>query len=210
MIIRTIVGEYACAAAALLAALGTTDAALGEQRIPIAIEDAAPRVVSGDATQSSAETSAEQGRTPLTDSFNEWRQWRLEKRREAFRDTQFKFNLRMFYFDRQKFDGSESQTLAIGGWAGVKTGYFFDHLSIGITGYTSQKLVGDSDKDGSLLLAPVQEGYSVLGELYADIRIVDNLNLYVGRKEFDSPFINRNDTRMTPNTFEAIVLQGSA
>ena len=33
-------------------------------------------------------------------------------------------------------------------------------------------------------------------------------NLYVGRKGFDTPFINRNDIRMTPNTFEAIVFQG--
>ena len=48
----------------------------------------------------------------------------------------------------------------------------------------------------------------MLGEAYADIRIIDDLNLYVGRKEYDTPFINRNDVRMTPNTFEAIVLQG--
>ena len=27
-------------------------------------------------------------------------------------------------------------------------------------------------------------------------------------RAYDTPFINRNDVRMTPNTFEAIVLQG--
>jgi len=48
----------------------------------------------------------------------------------------------------------------------------------------------------------------VLGEAYADIRFVDDVHLYVGRKAYDTPFINRNDTRMTPNTFEAIVLMG--
>ena len=42
------------------------------------------------------------------------------------------------------------------------------------------------------------------------VRIIDGLNLCAGRKEFDTPFINRNDTRMTPNTFEAVVLQGRA
>ncbi len=36
----------------------------------------------------------------------------------------------------------------------------------------------------------------------------DGLNVNVGAKGYDTPFINRNDTRMTPNTFEAIVLQG--
>ena len=56
---------------------------------------------------------------------------------------------------------------------------------------------------------PARSGrYTVLGEAYADIRIVDGLNLTVGAKGYDTPFINRNDTRMTPNTFEAIVLQG--
>lgn len=156
-------------------------------------------------------SSTEQGQTSLTDTFDlDWRQWLLEKRRDALRDTQFKFNLRAYYFDREKYDRSESESFAIGGWAGLKTGYFLDHFSLGATGYTSQHLFGDDDKDGALLLAPGQEGYSMLGELYADIKIIDDLNLYVGRKEFDTPFINRNDTRMTPNTFEAIVLQGRA
>jgi hypothetical protein len=151
----------------------------------------------------------EQGRTPLTESFDlDSRRWRLEKRRDAIKDTQFKINFRTFYFDRDKLDGSESESFAIGGSAGIKTGYFLDHISFGATGYTSQHLYGDEDKDGALLLEPGQEGYTVLGELYADIRIVDDLNLYVGRKEFDTPFINRNDVRMTPNTFEAITLQG--
>lgn len=153
--------------------------------------------------------AVEQGQTPLTETFElERRDWRLDRRRQALKDTEFKFNLRAFYLHRQQFDGSEDAAFAMGGWAGLKTGYFLDHISLGITGYTSQHLAGDEDEDGTLLLAPGQEGYSVLGELYADIRIVDDLNLYVGRKEFDTPFINRNDTRMTPNTFEAIVLQG--
>ena len=37
---------------------------------------------------------------------------------------------------------------------------------------------------------------------------MDGLNLNIGAKGYDTPFINRNDTRMTPNTFEAVVLQG--
>lgn len=160
---------------------------------------------------SAAETSTEQGQTTLEDSF-EWtgREWRLEKRRTAIEETQFKINFRSMFFDRNKYDGSESEAFALGGWAGFKTGYFFEHLAIGVTGYTSQRLHGDEDKDGTLILASGQEGYTVLGELYADIRFTENLNLYVGRKEFDTPFINRNDSRMTPNTFEAIVLQGKA
>ena len=51
-------------------------------------------------------------------------------------------------------------------------------------------------------------GYTVLGEFYAEIRIVEGLSITVGAKGYDTPFINRNDNRMTPNTFEAVVLQG--
>ena len=30
--------------------------------------------------------------------------------------------------------------------------------------------------------SPVRKAYSVLGEAYADIRFIDDMNLYVGRK----------------------------
>jgi outer membrane OprD family porin len=135
----------------------------------------------------------------------------LEKQRPllaALKETTFEFNFRTFYFDRSDFNGSEKQAWAIGGWLGLKTDYFFDHIAFGVTGYTSQPIYAPDDRDGTLLLGPHQEGYTVLGELYADIRIFEGLNITVGRKGYDTPFINRNDVRMTPNTFEAIVLQG--
>ena len=169
----------------------------------------APITLSAQPQEAPAVSSVEQGQTSLAESFD-WQQWRLEKRRDALEDTTFKFNLRTYFMDRDKFDDTESQAWAIGGWAGLRTGYFLDHIALGITGYTSQRLEGDEDQDGTQLLATGQEGYSVLGELYADVRIVDGLNFVAGRKEFDTPFINRDDTRMTPNTFEALALQGKA
>ena len=132
----------------------------------------------------------------------------MEKRRQAFKDTKFEINFRTFYFDRHQFSNANSEAWAIGGWAGLKTGYFLDHIAFGITGYTSQPIYAPDDRDGTTLLAPGQEGYTVLGEFYADIRIIDDLHINIGAKGYDTPFINRNDTRMTPNTFEAVVLQG--
>ena len=155
-------------------------------------------------------SSVEQGQVPLTEAFDHDREWRLGHRREAIKDTKFKANFRTYYFDRNKFDGSESESLATGGSVGFKTGYFLDHIAFAATGYTSQHLHGDDDEDGALLLKPGQEGFTVLGEAYVDFRIIDDLNLYVGRKEFDTPYLNRNDTRMVPVSFEAIVLQGKA
>src|SRR5882762_8099177 len=211
---RTSLGEFACATVALLAMLSGADSVLGQQESKMDLWMAAPSDLSLAVTQvapeDSALTSVEEGRTELDQSFP-LPQGRLEKQRpllEALKETTFEFNFRTFYFDRSDFNGAEKQAWAIGGWLGLKTDYFFDHIAFGVTGYTSQPIYAPDDRDGTLLLEPGQEGYTVLGEAYADIRIIDGLNLSIGRKGYDTPFINRNDTRMTPNTFEAIVLQG--
>jgi outer membrane porin, OprD family len=220
MSIRTSLRHYACTAVALLAVLSGVEATLGQQEKEIDVWMAAPSDLTLAATQvppvltvtqvaptDSALTSVEEGHTELDQTFD-WRQWRLEKRRQALKDTKFEFNLRSFYFDRSDFNGSEKQAWAIGGWLGMKTGYFLDHIAFGTTLYTSNPIYAPDDRDGTLLLAPGQNGYTVLGEFYAELRIVKDVGITVGAKGYDTPFINRNDTRMTPNTFEAIVLQG--
>ena len=55
---------------------------------------------------------------------------------------------------------------------------------------------------------PGRMGIRSWAKFYAELRIVKDVGITVGAKGYDTPFINRNDTRMTPNTFEAIVLQG--
>src|SRR5256884_3811872 len=220
MKIRTSLGEYGRAAVVSLVIMSGADSAFGQQEKEIDVWMAAPSDLTLAVTQvppvltgtqvaptDSALTSVEEGRTPLDESFD-FRQWRLESRRQALKDTKFEFNLRSYYFDRSDFNGSEKQAWAIGGWLGVKTGYFLDHIAFGATVYTSNPIYAPDDRDGTLLLAPGQNGYTVLGEFYAELRIVKDVGITVGAKGYDTPFINRNDTRMTPNTFEAIVLQG--
>jgi len=155
-------------------------------------------------------TSTEQGQTPLDEAFGprNRREWIRETRREAFQDTKFNVQARTFYLDRDKYDDSESSAWAIGGSAGFKTGYFRDRFALGATGYTSQRLYGPDDKDGTLLLKPGQEGYTVLGEAYGEFLINEDTRLNLGRFGIDTPYINRNDARMTPNTFQAITVQG--
>ena len=155
----------------------------------------------------SALTSTEQGHTDLDESFD-FRQWRLEKRRKAWEDTEFLVNLRMFYFDRSDFTGAEKQAVAFGGWAGIRTGYFLDHIAFGATVYTTTPVYAPDDRDGTTLLEEGQNGFTVLGEFYADIRIVKGVGITVGARGYDTPFISRNDNRMLPNTFGAVVLQG--
>ena len=155
----------------------------------------------------SALTSTEQGHTDLDESFD-FRQWQLEKRRKALEDTEFLVNFRLFYFDRSDFSGAEKQAVAIGGWAGFKTGYFLDHFAFGATVYTTNPVYAPDDRDGTSLLEEGQNGFTVLGEFYTEIRIVKGLGITVGAKGYDTPFISRNDNRMLPNTFGAVVLQG--
>ena len=75
--------------------------------------------------------------------------------------------------------------------------------------YTAQRLYGPQDRDGTLLLKPGQHGYTVLGQIYGKVKLFEDhfLNLY--RYEYNTPFINKNDSRMTPNTFEGYTLQGA-
>lgn len=155
-------------------------------------------------------TSTEQGQTPLDEAFvpRDRRQWIRETRRKAFQDTKWDLQVRSFYLDREKYDDTGSEAWALGGSLGFKTGYFRERFAFGATGYTSQKLYGPEDRDGTLLLRPGQEGYTVLGEVYGEFLINQDTRLSLGRRGIDTPYINRNDARMTPNTFQAITLQG--
>ncbi|MGO4551320.1 OprD family outer membrane porin [Lysobacter sp. 2RAF19] len=135
-------------------------------------------------------------------------EWVRETRRKAWADTDWNVQLRTYYLDREKYDDSESEAWALGGSAGFKTGYFRDRFSFGATAYGSGKLYGPDDKDGTLLLKPGQEGYAVLGEAYTEILFTQDVRMTIGARTFDTPYLNKNDSRMTPNTFLAGVVQG--
>ena len=158
----------------------------------------------------STPSSTETGQSPLDESFvrRNHADWVRETRRKAWQDTEFNVQIRSYYLDRDRYDDSESEAWALGGSAGLKTGYFRERFALGATGYTSQRLHGPDDKDGTLLLKPGQHGYTVLGELYGEFLLDQDTRLSIGRRGFDTPYLNRSDSRMAPNTFEAIALQG--
>jgi hypothetical protein len=156
--------------------------------------------------------------TPIERSFIErvprpglfqWLKDQLKDTPPFFRDTKLDLNLRSFYFRRDKFDESVSSAWALGGALAYKSGWLLDRLQVGTTFYWSENLYGPEDKDGTLLLKPQQHGYSVLGQAYARVKLFEDhiINLY--RYEYNTPFIGKNDNRMTPNTFEGYTLQGN-
>jgi hypothetical protein len=187
-------------AAALLSFAGLAHPGIAAAQAMPALEDG---------TEEAEPSSTEQGRTHLHESFAPSRRERIrEQRRQAFEDTRFDVHVRSFYLDRNKLDDTQSEAWTLGGWAGFKTGYFRDWFALAATGYASLPLYAPDDKDGTTLLAPGQEHYEVVGELYADIRITDAIHVNLGRKAYDTPYINRNDIRMTPNTFDAYTVAG--
>ena len=162
--------------------------------------------------------SVDQVITPIELTFQEEAKvprffpWLKEKLKDAppfFRDTKFDINVRSFYFYREKYDDTVSEAWALGGAVSYRSGWFLDHFGMGAVLYTSQPLYAPDDKDGTLLLKPGQEGYTVLGQIYGRVKLFEEnfVNLY--RYEYNTPFINKNDNRMTPNTFEGYTLTGA-
>ena len=156
--------------------------------------------------------------TPMGRTFQEKREiprffpWLKEQLKDTpafFRDTKLNFNIREYYFYRDKFDDSINEALALGGALSYQSGWFLDHFGVGAVLYTSQRLYGWQDRDGTLLLKPEQQSYTQVGQIYARVKLCEDnfINLY--RYEYNTPYINKNDNRMTPNTFEGYTFQGA-
>lgn len=201
-------GTAALSCGALLAALLVPSVGYAQATTPPPAEEEEPALAPG---ADDPLTSQDEGvNTPLEESFGpkSHAEWVRQTRRKALDDTKINVQIRSYYMDRDKFDDSESTTWAIGGSIGLKTGYFRERFALGATAYTAQPLYAPEDKDGAGLLEPGQNGYSVLGEAYGEFLVSDEVRLSFGRRLFDTPYINRNDSRMSPVTFEAVALQG--
>lgn len=97
----------------------------------------------------------------------------------------------------------------MGGALTYRSGYVYDRFALGAAVYTSQPLYAPEDRDGTALLKPGQEGYTVLGQLYGEVKLVPDTYFRFYRQEYNTPFLNKNDGRMTPNTFEGYTFQGA-
>lgn len=117
------------------------------------------------------------------------------------RDSRLTLHLRNYYLTRDDLAGKDIESWAQGGWLRLISGRAWNVLSFGGTVYGSYRLYGPDDKDGSLLLKPSQENFAVLGELYGQINYARH-ELKFGRQEYNLPFLNKQDNRMIPNTFE--------
>jgi hypothetical protein len=125
-----------------------------------------------------------------------------------FRDTDLKARLRTFYFNRQNDNDTASEALATGGWLQYASGWLFDTFAIGATYYASFPLHAPDDRGGTLILTPGQDEIGVVGEAWGALRYKEYAVLKGYRQKIDDGYVNPQDNRMVPNTFEAVTLSG--
>jgi hypothetical protein len=117
-------------------------------------------------------------------------------------------HLRTYYFDQESLTGVPSVAWALGGWAGLRSPWWGEVLQLGVVGYTSQRLYGPDGEGGTLLLQADQDPINVIGLAWAALRFAGQ-TFTAYRQLIDRPFINPQDNRMVPNTFEAYTLSGA-
>lgn len=124
-----------------------------------------------------------------------------------WRDSTLVLKPRSYFLNRSRKHGDTNEAWVLGGALEFVSGKWLDRFDVGATLYTSQKLYGPADKDGTLLLKPGQKSFSALAEAWLGARLFEGHHLRVGRQSFNLPYINRRDLRMVPTTFEAVAIR---
>jgi len=124
------------------------------------------------------------------------------------RDMDVNLRLRSFYFNRQNDNDTASEAWTLGGWVEFTSVWLLDTFAIGATYYTSLPAYAPADRPGSLLLTPGQETIGVFGQAWGALRYKDYALLRGYRQWIDDGYVNPQDNRMIPNTFEGVTLSG--
>jgi hypothetical protein len=155
--------------------------------------DHEPAVRADELASPFTEFVTEQLPTPLGTFFSE----------PFFRYAEFSLQPRLYYRDLQNGSGVQ-ESFAAGGSLSFTTGWWRDTLQLGVTGYTTQPVVAPNGAGNTGLLQPNGDGFSVLGQAWAKVK-AGPATAALFRQALQLPFINGNDSRMIPNTFEASV-----
>jgi len=121
---------------------------------------------------------------------------------DILQSSQLKLKLRNYYFSRAKPNNpTDPLAWAQGGSLEYKVDKVGGIFGLGLEYFTSFKLYGPDDQDGTLLLEPGQNNIDTLGVANPRANIEGNIvSLY--RQKYDLPYVNQQDNRMVPITFE--------
>jgi len=122
--------------------------------------------------------------------------------------------VRLYYFtQRNKTTGEDfdniKESLALGGWLKYETPWIADHFGAGAALYGTAPISAELNQEnqgGTGLLSRDNEGFATLGEAYLKAHYAKT-EARVWRQRIETPFINGNDSRMLPQTFEAYGLK---
>ena len=115
-------------------------------------------------------------------------------------------HFRTYSLSRKFSDKENPEAIAIGGELRYSSPQILNTFNID-AGYFISHGIHDDGGDGTLLLGSNASDINVLGKLAIKIPI-QNLVFSLYRQEFNLPYLNKNDSRMIPNTHEAYVLKG--
>ncbi len=132
--------------------------------------------------------------------FSDWlRDWEVLPR--VLRDSAIDLKLRTYHFELDLPAGQVARATALGSHLGLTTGSV-KGWQAGLTWYGSYEISSNVNGAATRLLAQNRDDISVLGKAF--VRYSNEgwqLNLF--RQEINLPYINKLDSRMIPNTFEA-------
>jgi len=123
------------------------------------------------------------------------------------RDASLDFRLRVYDFQRD--DGIETiaDSLAVGTELTFTSGKWHERLSTVVSWHTSFGIDTTVGSGRSGLLGADESDLSVISRAYLQYEFGEVLSTRLYRQDFNMPYINRQDSRMIPNTHEAYVLR---
>jgi hypothetical protein len=124
------------------------------------------------------------------------------------RDTDLTLHLRTYYFNQRNSSDTISEAWAGGGWLTYRSGWLLGTFQMGATVFTSIPLYAPDDRGGTDLLLPGQVGFIVPGVAYGALRYEEYALLTGYRQLVNQTYVNAQDNRMAPNTFEGVTLKG--
>ena len=126
----------------------------------------------------------------------------------AFMSGKTDGQIRLGYIAQNNPEGTaDSDATALGGQLKFETAAW-NGLKFGVAAYISQEigaLSGDGEELNPDFFAEGGNSFAYVGEGYIDYGW-NGLNLRLGRQQLDTPFADRDDIRMLPNTFEGLIV----
>ena len=164
-----------------------------------AAEVTAPRSVEDiDNTLSNVSNQILFYRGPVTRAIDDWR----KDKGPYLRDGHVQFNFRTMDFRTDIIDIAEINAWAAPGEVAYRSGKWKDFLTVGASVYGSYELSGNENAGASGMLQLNGDNITTLGQAYLELNWKGLIGR-VYRQTLDVPYLNKNDSRMIPNTFEA-------